>query len=82
MVVAGPTLFVAGFPDRVEAGHPWATFEGRRGGVLRALAAEDGRPLAAHKLDSPPVWDGMAAAGGRLYLATVGGKVLCVGKGN
>jgi hypothetical protein len=27
-----------------------------------------------------PVFDGMAAAGGRLYLSTVDGAVVCLGK--
>ena len=29
---------------------------------------------------SPPVWDGMAVAQGRLYVASVDGKVTCYGK--
>jgi hypothetical protein len=32
------------------------------------------------KLKSPPVWDGMAVAQGRLFVSTVDGKVLCFGK--
>jgi len=36
--------------------------------------------MAEYKLDSLPVWDGMAAANGRLYLATKSGKVLCFDK--
>ena len=58
-----------------------AAMEGRKGAVLLAVAAADGETLATHKLSFPPVWDGMAAAGGRLYLATMDGKVIClVGK--
>ena len=37
----------------------------------------DGSTLADYPLESPPVLDGMAAAGGRLYLATAAGKVVC-----
>ena len=90
MVIAGPstpstgsgqgkTLLVAGFADRIDPDDPWATFDGRGGGLLRAVSAADGKKLAEYKLNAPPVWNGMAAAGGRLYLATTDGKVLCLG---
>jgi len=52
-------------------------YEGRRGGVLWATSAVDGRKLAEIKLDAAPVWDGMAAAGEHLYLATKDGKITC-----
>ncbi|MCX6910570.1 MAG: hypothetical protein NTY01_21360 [Verrucomicrobia bacterium] len=35
--------------------------------------------LAAYRLDSPPVFDGMIAANARLFVATMDGKVLCLG---
>ena len=44
-----------------------------------AVSADGGEKLAEHRLDAPPVFDGMAAAGGRLLLATVDGRVLCLG---
>ena len=77
---AGKTLFVAGFLDRMDPKDPWANFEGRGGGSLYALSAEDGKKLTELKLDSPPVWNGMAAANGRLYIATRRGKMICFGK--
>ena len=46
-------------------------------GQIFAFSASDGKQLAERKLASPPVWDGMAAAGGRLYLSTMDGKVVC-----
>jgi hypothetical protein len=30
-------------------------------------------------LDSPPVFDGMIAAAGRLYIITEDGQILCLG---
>jgi hypothetical protein len=36
MIIADRSLFVAGFRDRIDPQDPWATFEGRRGGVLDA----------------------------------------------
>ncbi|HUU09485.1 MAG TPA: PQQ-binding-like beta-propeller repeat protein, partial [Phycisphaerae bacterium] len=77
MVRAGETLFVAGSPDVVDPNDPHGAWEGRKGGVLAAFAASDGKQLAERKLAAPPVWDGMAAAGGRLYLSTMDGKVVC-----
>ena len=46
---------------------------------LALVAPADGKTLAEFRLDAPPVFDGMAAAGGRLYMATVDGEVLCFG---
>ena len=40
----------------------------------------DGKTLATHKLASLPVFDGMAAAGGRLYVSTTDGRLRCLGK--
>ena len=48
------------------------------GGVLWAASASTGEKIAQCKLDAPPVWDGMAAAHGRLYLTTADGRVLCL----
>ena len=79
MVLAGNTLFAAGTPDVIDPTEPWAAYEGKRGGRLLALSADDGKVLAKYTLDAPPVFDGMAAAGGCLYLTTVDGKVLCFG---
>ncbi|MCX5676371.1 MAG: PQQ-binding-like beta-propeller repeat protein [Planctomycetota bacterium] len=47
-------------------------------GLLTVHRAEDGTKLAEMTLPLA-AWDGLAAAGGRLYLATVDGKVLCLG---
>jgi outer membrane protein assembly factor BamB len=54
--------------------------DGKRGASLFPVSAESGKMGAELKLGSPPVWDGMAVAQGRLYVATVEGKVLCFGK--
>lgn len=37
--------------------------------------------MAAYRLGSPPVFDGLIAADGRLFLATMDGQVLCLGAG-
>jgi len=79
MVLAGETLFIAGPPDvfASKAGDVDA-LEGKKGGLLHVVATADGKQLAEHKLDSPPVFDGMIAANGRLYASTLDGKVVCL----
>jgi hypothetical protein len=79
MIRAGKTLLLAGMPDLPAKGGSFAAFEGRKGGLLWALSAADGRKLADHPLDAPPVWSGLAAAAGRLYMTTTDGKVRCFG---
>jgi hypothetical protein len=53
--------------------------DGKRGASLWGVSTENGKMGAEIKLPSPPVWDGMAVARGRLYVATVDGKILCFG---
>ena len=79
MVLAGPVLFVGGAPDVVDKKDPWAALEGHRGGLLCALSAQDGKTLATYKLSAPPVWDGMAAGNGRLFVSTQDGSLVCFG---
>ena len=52
---------------------------GKRGAVLWGISKDSGAKVLALTLDSPPVWDGMAAARGRLYLACMNGTVECYG---
>jgi outer membrane protein assembly factor BamB len=81
MVLAGETLLAAGTPDVVgpDGKDPWAAYEGRRGGKLLVLSAADGKITARLDLAGAPVLDGLAAAGGRVYLSTADGKLTCYG---
>ncbi|MCX7886012.1 MAG: PQQ-binding-like beta-propeller repeat protein, partial [Verrucomicrobiae bacterium] len=56
-----------------------ASIEGKRGALLWAVNKTDGKRLTELKLDSAPVFDGMIAARGKLYISTVDGQVLCFG---
>ncbi len=58
-----------------------AAFEGRKGALLMAVSKQEGKTLAAYRLDSPPVFDGLIAADERLFAATMDGQVLCLGAG-
>lgn len=49
--------------------------EGRKGAELSLMNTIDGGQQQRVKLDSPPVWDGMAVAQGCLFVCTVDGKV-------
>lgn len=97
MVLTENALFVAGPPDvedeeqsakalddpetEKKLAEQSAALEGRRGAFLAAVSPTDGQKLAAYRLDSMPVFDGMIAANRRLYLSTTDGKVLCLGPG-
>jgi len=77
MVKAGPTLFVAGAPDVVDPQDPYASFEGRKGAKVLAINAEDGRTLKQLDVDTPPVFDGLIAAYGKLFMCTTKDEVVC-----
>ena len=92
MVKAGDVVFVAGPRDIVDE-EQWRKllaqepqvfarqaelFAGKEGSLLLAVSAHDGRKVAEMKLDFLPVFDGLVAAGGSLYLATTDGRVVCL----
>ncbi|MFO8012849.1 MAG: hypothetical protein R6X20_06030, partial [Phycisphaerae bacterium] len=94
LVLAGDRLVVAGPPDLVDTydtlrrwgeaktqaalAEQAAALGGGKGGRLRVVSAADGTMQAEVALDAPPVFDGMIAAGGRLYLACLDGTVRCL----
>ena len=80
LLLADPALFLAGVPDVVPEDDPYAAFDGRKGALLWAVSTTDGSKQAEYKIETPPVFDGLVAAGGRLYMATTDGKVVCMGK--
>jgi len=82
MVATADALFIAGPPDLCDPEDPTGALEGRKGAVLMALSPEDGKKQFECKLDSPPVFDGLIAGRGRLYMATIDGAVLCLAKAN
>ena len=95
MVKAGSRLFVAGPRDVVDVDYAFDNFgnrlvqaklrlqsvaaHGRRAGILRAIDGDTGNTLSEVSLNVVPVWDGMMAAGRRLYMATEDGRVICYG---
>ena len=94
MVLTDNALFAAGPPDvedeeesvkslldpetQKKLAEQSAAFEGKRGALLVAVSRDDGKKLAAYRLDFVPRFDGLIAANGRLYVSTVDGEVLCL----
>jgi len=76
MVLADKVLFVAG--TSADAGDRLQERDEDQEALLMAISAADGTELAQYRLDSSPVFDGMAAANGRLYLSLENGHVLCM----
>jgi hypothetical protein len=94
MVLTGERLFFAGPPDVVNEEETWKKYhisnyreklqqqknvlEREQGALLWAVSAPDGAKLAEYKLGSFPIFDGMAAADGKLFMTMKDGTVLCM----
>ena len=80
MLKSGDNLYMGTMPVQTLAGDPYAAFEGRMGGMITVVSAKDGKGVAEYKLAAPVVWDGLAAANGRLFVSTEAGVVQCFAK--
>ncbi len=98
MVLAGPSLFVAGPPDIIDEEETFQklterdeevqtllrtqdeALNGGLGGWLLAVNPDTGQIEQRYKMDALPIWDGMAAANGQLFLSTTEGSVVCFGE--
>ncbi len=92
MALAGDRLLVAGPPDLLDEVSAFAVYgdaetqtrlerqdrawRGERGGLFHVVDSQTGETLAEYPLDTPPVFDGLIVAGGRVFLATIDGRVL------
>ncbi len=95
MVLTADTLVVAGPPDVLDEVDLWhnpddaelkrraarqtEAFRGDHGGSLWAVSTADGGRLSEIRLSSPPVFDGMIAADGKLFVSLISGEVVCFG---
>ncbi len=93
MVMTDQTIFIAGPPNALDEVQAWAHIDqeawqakiarqeqaiaGGLGSTLWSVSAENGERLAERILHSMPIYDGMAAAGGKLFLAMEDGSVRC-----
>jgi outer membrane protein assembly factor BamB len=78
--IAEKTTWSAPYPGWIEAmvmaGETLFLYADKK---LRVYDAADGRLLRLSDVERP-VWDGFAAAHGRLYVSTLDGRVVCLGK--
>ena len=92
MAVAGDTLVIAGVPDVAKKTEDEKVLEyvnpeesldaylGGKGGILRTVSKTDGKVLREIKLPAAPVFDGLSAASGHVYVSLKDGSVVCLGK--
>ena len=82
MVLAGPRNVLYGIkPRAIEQGRRVIrenvdAFTGMEDGLLEIVATKDGKTLGTVKLDSPPVYHGLIAADGALFMTTTAGTVV------
>ena len=84
------TLLLAGPPERAELrtaeltlqnpDEAEAAFQGRHGATLCLVNATDGKSLAQYELESPPVFDGMIAARGQVFISLEDDSLVCHGR--
>ena len=96
MAKCGDKLFLMGPPDVLDEDAAFTAavtpalaaklkaqddaIRGDRGSVLMVVSATDGEVLAQTTHPELPRWDGMAAANGRLFVATERGNLVCLGE--
>jgi hypothetical protein len=88
LFVAGPPDLFGVAPG--DTPHPYArasaeslqaqreALEGKKGSLLWAVSADDGKKLSETELDGLPAWDGLVAARDKLYLTLQDGTVICL----
>jgi hypothetical protein len=80
LLVAGPPDLGQKREDVLAFGNPeeaLAAFQGKHGVFLRLTDLDDGATLAEYSLPAVPVFDGMSAAHGRVFVALQDGTVQC-----
>ncbi|MFO7904732.1 MAG: PQQ-binding-like beta-propeller repeat protein [Planctomycetota bacterium] len=80
MVLAGERLYLAGPPD-IGPGKEAAedAMQGRKGSRFWVISASDGKNVSVSEMEKAPVFDGLIAAFGRLYMASQDGTLMCLG---
>ena len=90
MVLTSDKLVIAGVPDVAKKksqllayeneAETLAAFKGEKGVFLRVVSASNGSKLSECKLDAMPVFDGLSAASGRIYVSLKDGTLQCWGQ--
>ncbi|MCH5372370.1 MAG: PQQ-binding-like beta-propeller repeat protein, partial [Planctomycetes bacterium] len=79
MLAAREHLYVVGPPDLPPGTEAYEAMIGKRGATFRVVSKSDGSNLAEFSMDECPVFDGLIAAGERLYMTTLEGTLICWG---
>ena len=79
MLVAREHLYVVGPPDLPPGEGAYEAMIGKRGAMFRVVSTSDGSNLTEFSIDECPVFDGLIAAGERLYMTTMEGTLICWG---
>ena len=77
MVATQKKLLAAGPPDILDKKDPFGAFEGRKGGLLWIYDKKNSQIRARYTLAAPPVFNGMAVAGGNVLVVSTDGTVSC-----
>jgi hypothetical protein len=79
MVLARDRLYLAGPPD-LEPGQEAAdAMRGLKGARFWVVSTSDGTKLTEIEMERAPVFDGLIAAFGRLYMVSRDGAIMCLG---
>ncbi|MFC1497607.1 PQQ-binding-like beta-propeller repeat protein [Verrucomicrobiota bacterium] len=70
-------LYLAGVADKTDEQDYWKYLEGRAGGIFAVYSKVDGKKIFQIELDSPPVFDGLSAANGKVFISLKDGNVVC-----
>jgi len=80
MLLARKHLYLAGPPDLPPEAGAYEAMIGKRGALFQVVSTADGSKLSEFEMKEVPVFDGLIAAGERLYMATMQGTLICFGK--
>jgi outer membrane protein assembly factor BamB len=80
MLAGREHLYVVGPPDLPPGEEAYEAMIGKRGATFRVVSKSDGSSRAEFSMDECPVFDGLIAAGDRLYMTTMEGTLICWGE--
>ena len=79
MLLSREHLYLAGAPDLAPDEGAYEAMIGKRGALFRVVSRADGSTLAEFEMNEAPIFDGLIAAGGKLYMTTMEGTLVCFG---
>lgn len=84
IIRAGDKIVLGGMTNRFDPKRPDAPVNaihaGNGPGLLQLITKANGAIVCELQLEAPPVWDGLAVAQNRLFIANRAGAVVCLGR--